>query len=103
VRSGRQFVRVEAEVPVHLAGGGEATTRDLSPGGVYFVTEKEMVRGNSIRFTVEFENPGGTLYLDCVGEIVRIEEAGGKVGIAAKILESRLERKQAIHKQGAHG
>lgn len=66
--SSRRIERVQAAIPVHLEDGGEAVTRDLSPAGIFFVTEKEMAAGSSIRFTIEFENPGGNLYLDCGGE-----------------------------------
>jgi len=51
-----------------------------------------MTDGSSIHFTLEFDNPSGKLLLECSGEIVRVEKAGGKIGVAAKIVESRLER-----------
>jgi hypothetical protein len=37
----------------------------------------------------------GKLYLDCSGQVVRVEDREGKVGVAVKITESRLERRES--------
>jgi hypothetical protein len=58
-----------------------------------------MADGGTIHFTLEFDNPSGKLLLECSGEIVRVEKAGGKIGVAAKIVESRLERCTDTKKQ----
>ena len=75
-----------------VEGKTAGVTRDISPSGIFFETDAEMTQGSPIHFSLEFENPSGKLLLECSGEIVRVERAGGKVGVAAKILESRLER-----------
>ena len=92
VRLERDHDRVKAVVPIRLEHGPLGVTRDLSPGGIFFVLNAELYTGQTIRFTVEFENPTGTLYLNCVAEIVRVENVDGKSGCAARIIESRLER-----------
>ena len=85
--------RVTAAMPVKLLdGSATGITRDISPSGIYFETDEELASGSPIEFVLEFDNPSGKLLLECKGEIVRVERAGGKVGIAAKILESHLER-----------
>src|SRR5258708_3980562 len=84
--------RVNAVLPVNMEGRTAGVTRDISPSGIFFETDTEMTNGSSIHFTLEFDNPSGKLLLECSGQIVRIERAGGKIGIAAKIVESRLER-----------
>lgn len=90
----RQSQRVNATVPVRLDNDATGITRDISPSGVYFVISEKLEAGQTIRFTVEFEDPGGgPLHLDCVGTVVRIEEAGGKSGVAVTITESRLDRR----------
>ena len=91
----RQHERVNASVPVHLEDGGGGQTVNLSPAGVFFVTDQPMAEGNSIRFTIEFESGWGSLLLECVGEIVRIEEAAGRTGVAARIRETRMQRRSA--------
>ena len=94
--------RVNASIPVHLDGGGGGVTRNLSPAGIFFITDVDMKKGNTFHFTLEFENPGGPLFLDCMGEIVRVDEADGHIGIAAQITESRLQRKRNPLAEGEH-
>lgn len=84
--------RVTAVLPVKVDGRATGVTRDISPSGIYFETDMEMAAGSAIHFSLEFDNPSGKLLLECSGQIVRVEKAGGKIGIAAKIIESRLER-----------
>ena len=91
--------RVSAVLPVKVEGRSAGVTRDISPSGIFFETDQEMADGSTIHFTLEFDNPSGKLLLECSGEIVRIEKAGGKIGIAAKIVESRLERCSEEKKQ----
>jgi PilZ domain-containing protein len=92
VRLEREHQRVKAVVPVRLAHGPLGVTRDLSPGGLFFVINGELFSGQTLRMTLEFESPSGTLFLNCTAEIVRVETVDGKYGCAARIVESRLER-----------
>jgi hypothetical protein len=92
-RNARSEDRVEAEVPIRFNGTVAATTRDLSASGVYFVADKKMVLGQSIRFAIDIDGPMGPLCLWCAGKIVRIEDVAGKTGVAVSISESRLERR----------
>ena len=89
----RQFQRVNATIPVRLDDGGDGVTRDLAPGGVFFVTDANLDKGSAIHFTLEFEHPSTKLMLDCVGEVVRVEKTNGKLGVAVKITKSQLERR----------
>ena len=98
-RGERQFDRVNATITVRIEGESSGETRNLSPGGVFFVTDQPFAQGNALHFTVEFENPTGNFYLDCIGEIVRVENTEGRVGVAAKIIESRLERRTTSSQQ----
>src|SRR5688572_33498852 len=84
--------RVSAVLPVKVEGKAAGVTRDISPSGIFVETDAEIASGSAIHFSLEFDNPSGKLLLECTGEVVRVERAGGKIGIAAKILESRLER-----------
>jgi hypothetical protein len=87
--------RVSAVLPVNIEGRIAGMTKDISPSGIFFETDMEMASGSSIHFALEFDNPSGKLLLRCSGEIVRVERAGGKIGVAAKIVESRMERVEA--------
>ena len=66
-------------------------TRDVSASGVFFETDQDMADGSPIEFAVELDSPTGKLVLRCSGQIVRIQRSGGKLGVAAKILDSKLE------------
>ena len=46
----RQNDRVVAMLPVRFEDGGVGVTRNLSPGGVYFILDESVVAGHSIRF-----------------------------------------------------
>ncbi len=100
--SARQHERFNASVPIVIEGVGKGETLNLSPSGIYFVTDQELGDSGPLRLTIEFDSPSGKLYLECVGEIVRVEKADGKVRVAARITDSRLERRNGKHKQGAH-
>ena len=92
----RQHDRVQASVPVAMEDGDLASTRDVSPGGVFIQTDGDFELGQPLRFSIEFDNPvdgGGALCLDCVGVVVRVERTGGRVGVGVSINESRLERR----------
>lgn len=91
--SGRQHERVKVSIPVFIDGGGQGETVNLSPAGVYFVTDRILSSTGPVRFTLEFDSPAGKLYLECAAEIVRVDKGEGKVRVAARITESRLERK----------
>ena len=90
--SARSQERVSTTVPVKLEGGAKGVTRDVSPTGIFFETDEDMSNSSVIHFTLEFDNPSGKLLLKCRAEIVRVEKGNGKIGVAAKIIESQLER-----------
>jgi len=100
--SARKYERINASVPIAIEGGAKGETLNVSPGGVYFVTDAELRTEGPLRLTLEFENISGKFYLECVGEIVRVEKDGGKLRVAARITDSRLERRNVRQKQGAH-
>ena len=88
----REHDRINATIPVHLEGGGEGRTINLSPHGLFFVTDESMTVGSKVHFTMEFMAQLASYNLDCVGEIVRIEDVNGKRGVGARITSSKLER-----------
>ena len=82
--------RVAAALPVSLDRGA-GITRDVSASGVFFETDVNYAPGSEISFSIELQGPAGKMMLRCQGQIMRVEDRGGKVGVAAKITESRLE------------
>jgi hypothetical protein len=84
--------RVSTKVPVLLDDGSVGITRDVSPHGIYFTVKDELTEGQRLRFTLEFDHSSGILQLTCESRVVRVEEVDGKLGVAAVILTSHLER-----------
>ncbi len=87
--------RVRTARPVRL-DQGTGITRDVSASGVFFETDVNYAAGSEINFSIELDGPGGKMMLRCQGQIVRVEQRDGKVGVAAKIIESRLEAVKEI-------
>jgi hypothetical protein len=84
--------RVCMAVPVHLQGGATGITRDLSASGIYFETDLEPIRESPLAFTIEFQRgESGGMSLRCRAQVLRVERLGNRVGVAARILESKLE------------
>ena len=83
--------RVIMTLPVNLQGGAVGMTRDISASGIYFETEMEPMRDSPLAFTVEFQSGSGGMTLRCRAEVLRVEQLGNRVGVAARILESKLE------------
>ena len=87
----RREERMVSTRPVRL-DRGTGVTRNISASGVFFETNVDYATGNEISFAIELDGPQGEkLMLRCRGEIVRVEYRDGKVGVAAKIVASKLE------------
>jgi PilZ domain len=89
-KGNRSEERVPAALPVRL-DRGTGITRDVSASGVFFETDVDYAPGSAISFAIDLHGPAGKMMLKCQGQIVRVEDRGGKVGVAAKIVESQLE------------
>ena len=88
----RSEERVSMKVPVTLPGGLTGMTRDISASGIYFETDSEPLGDSPLAFSVEFKNEVGVgMTLRCRGQVLRVEHQGSRVGVAARILESKLE------------
>jgi len=79
----RQARRYRVTVPVELEQGA-GTTRDISASGVFFETDLSCSLGATLSFplVLEHADPGGPVRLQCQGEVVRVEQCEGKVGVA---------------------
>jgi hypothetical protein len=82
----RSAKRVRVEVPVRL-DNGSGVTRDVSHAGIFFFTDQPFAPGTTFSFVLELDHvfPGEPVYLHCRGEVVRVEEAGERKGVAASI------------------
>jgi hypothetical protein len=86
----RREERMSATRPVRL-DRGTGVTRNISTSGIFFETDVHYTPGSEINFAIELDGPQGKkVMLRSRGEIVRIELRGGKVGVAVKIVTSKL-------------
>lgn len=88
----RREPRHSGKLPVELESG-KGLTRDFSGSGIFFETEKSFSLGQPIKFTIVLEHidPGHPIRLNCRGKIVRVEEKGQKIGVAASIQSYTFE------------
>ena len=67
----------------------DASTRDVSYRGLYFLTDADFKVGSEIEFVIilpQQVTQSGDVNIRCLGEVVRIEPTeNGRMGIAAKI------------------
>jgi hypothetical protein len=83
--------RISLARPVQLERG-IGVTQNVSATGVFFETGEDHAAGSEINFAIELDGPQGKkLMLRCRGEIVRVERRDGKLGVAAKIVASKVE------------
>jgi hypothetical protein len=67
---------------------------NISPSGIYFEVGDTFNVGEMVDFTVDLSTHSGDAILKCNGEIVRVEDQNGKIGVAVKILKSKMEFKK---------
>jgi hypothetical protein len=87
----RRAPRFRVELLVELAHE-TGITRDISDGGVFFVTQGLFSPGDPIELTLIFEHldPDHPVRLQCLGQVVRVEQEDGKTGVAVAITAYRL-------------
>ncbi len=90
----RQFDRSRLIVDVHFDGGestGVASTKDISPGGLYLSTKTDIPVGSSLTLRI----PAGNTYVIVRGEVV-YSNPGEGVGVQFRDLSdearAQLER-----------
>src|SRR4030043_1534430 len=82
----RRAPRPPGALPVKFEDG-KGITRDFSSSGIFFETDKSFTPGQAIEFTIvlEYVDPDRPGRLKCMGEIVRAEENGQKIGVPPPI------------------
>ena len=94
-REQRAAQRFDATLPVMVAGmPGE--THNISAHGVYFETDAQQRVGALVNFTVEYTLLGRKHRLLCEGKVLRVEEQGGRVGVAARLVAPFFEDEASV-------
>ena len=86
----RQARRYRIALPVALEHG-TGVTRDVSACGVFFETDLSFSPGVTISLSLVLEHADadGPLCFQCQGEVVRVEQRAGKVGVAVRLTSYR--------------
>ena len=85
----RREPRETLALPVKLAGGVHALTRDISPSGMYLEMHGDRAFDGSLYVEVRLDDEHVKLMSE--GRIVRIEQHDGFTGIAVKLVSPKLE------------
>ena len=86
--------RVNARLPVDLGNNVRGMTRNVSAHAIFFEADASMyfVPGSRIGFSIELGATGrNMMILKVLGEILRVEQLGERLGVAVKIVESKME------------
>jgi hypothetical protein len=88
----RKATRFKGKIPIELRNG-TGVTRDFSTSGVYFETDQSFAPAEPIEFFMDLEHSGlaPLVRVRCLGEIVRVEAAGEKTGVAVAISSYSFE------------
>lgn len=85
VQDQRAVIRFDTSLPVDLEGvPGEA--QNISAQGICFETGIQQCVGELVNFTVEFTLYGRRHRLLCEGKVVRVEQHGDRVRVAARLV-----------------
>ena len=79
--------RVATELPIDL-NGTAGLTRNISATGIYFEAQVNQEPGSVIQFFVDVEVQGEKFKMVCKGEVVRVEQKDGVMGVAVKLSNS---------------
>jgi len=88
----RESKRFPGAMPV-MTKNSQGTTRDLSSSGIFFEADGSFAPGQTIEFSIFLEHfySNHPFYLKCNGSIVRVEEKGSGIGVAATIDSYTIE------------
>ena len=82
----RKEERFQTELVLRLDGGREGVARNVSPSGIFFVTQAALKEGQPVSFSLEFQDfPSGPVEVNCSARVVRVVEQGASQGIGASI------------------
>jgi hypothetical protein len=81
--------REQLALPVKVAGGAQAVTRDISPSGMYVEIRGDHDLGGTLFFEMHLEE--AKVKFTSEGRIIRLEHGDGFTGIAVKLLSPQLQ------------
>lgn len=95
VKPERRADRFDVELPVEM-DGVQGLTRNICATGIYFETDMAQAPGSHVRFTVEVTIRGEKSKMVCEGEVVRVENKDGVVGVAVELSSSFFSNNEQL-------
>lgn len=80
--------RESVALPLKLADGSAAVTRDISPSGMYLEIHGDHQLGGTVFFEMDLED--ARMKFMAEGRIVRLDHRDGRTGIAVKLVDPKL-------------
>ena len=81
--------RERLTLPIDLADGLRALTRDISAAGLFFVVQGHHVLHGPVEF--ELRVPEFSMRFSSSGEIVRVEHGADSTGVAVRFIDPRMD------------
>jgi len=81
--------RERLTLPIDLADGLRALTRDISAAGLFFVLQGQHVLHGPVEF--ELRVPEFSMRFSSSGEIVRVEHGADSTGVAVRFIDPRMD------------
>ena len=81
--------REALELPLKIGDGQAAVTRDISASGMYLEIRGWHQIEGWVVFEMHLANSG--IKFTAEGEVVRVEHANGKTGVAVRLISPRLQ------------
>ncbi|HEX2546674.1 MAG TPA: PilZ domain-containing protein [Ramlibacter sp.] len=94
-RDQRTSVRFDATMPVDIEGT-EGATQNISAQGVCFETDVRQRVGELVNFSVEFTLYGRKHRLLCEGKVVRVDDCGDRIRVAARLIAPFFEGEERV-------
>ena len=82
--------RINCILPVEI-DGAEGKIKDISATGFYLELDDSFKPNSYVKLSFDLETPGGFLNFDLTGEIVRMVEGDGIIGVGVKIANQNIK------------
>jgi hypothetical protein len=87
----RAAERFEVSLPLQLADGQHATTRDISASGLSFNSQRSYPLGSRVDLTIDYVLDGHNFPLQCEAEVVRCVAQGRGFTVGARLIVPLLD------------
>ena len=103
----RRAKRFELELPLEIVRAGAervsetGTTRNISSGGVLFLTARELEVGGPVEYVVTLASGNsGVVNLRCMGKVLRLQKGSEESGASPLQVAISLERYEFLRSNG---